>query len=510
MMAGDKNSGDEVVNRNGFAPVAALQQFYDELDLMSPEEYAVKEKKLVRKIDLRLMPLLFLIIVMNYLDRNALANARIQGIEKSLHLHGTQFNTAISVLFAGYIALQIPSNMIITKVRPSIYLPSCMIIWGVVSGMTAIVKDFHGLVVVRFFLGFVEAPYFPGALFLLSSWYTRKELALRTSILYTGSLMSSGFGGLIGAGVQHGLNGARGIPSWRWLFVIEGAITVFIAIIALFILPDYPHTTRFLSGEEKAIATRRLETSSGSNDTERGPLLSGVKMALVDYKVWLLALIIVTKTSAGAVTSFIPTLVATLGYNQVNTLLLVAPPYVFAAITTLAVSYSSDKRGERCFHIMVPIFFGMVGFIIAATTLKFTARYISLFLMLAGVYGSYNVALAWISSTLPRPIEKRAAAIALVNTIGNLAQIYSPYLYPSIAGPRYLNAMIANTCFCVGCAAATFALRCCLVSENKALAAAEREVANILQEEKVAVEEIPDVSTPVGFAAHAPGFRYTL
>lgn len=93
----------------------------------------------------------------SYLDRNALANARIQGIEKSLHLHGTQFNTAISVLFAGYLALQIPSNMIITKVRPSIYLPSCMIVWGVVSGMTAVVKDFHGLVVVRFFLGFVEA-----------------------------------------------------------------------------------------------------------------------------------------------------------------------------------------------------------------------------------------------------------------------------------------------------------------------------------------------------------------
>lgn len=93
----------------------------------------------------------------SYLDRNALANARIQGIEKSLHLHGTQFNTTISVLFAGYIALQIPSNMIITRVRPSIYLPSCMVIWGLVSGMTAVVHDFKGLVIVRFFLGFVEA-----------------------------------------------------------------------------------------------------------------------------------------------------------------------------------------------------------------------------------------------------------------------------------------------------------------------------------------------------------------
>lgn len=93
----------------------------------------------------------------SYLDRNSLANARIQGIEKSIHLHGDQFNTAISVIFAGYIALQIPSNMIITRVRPSLYLPSCMIIWGLVSGMASVIHDFKGLVIIRFFLGFVEA-----------------------------------------------------------------------------------------------------------------------------------------------------------------------------------------------------------------------------------------------------------------------------------------------------------------------------------------------------------------
>lgn len=258
------------------------------------------------------------------------------------------------------------------------------------------------------------------------------------------------------------------------------------------------------------MATRRLETHSGHSDTERGPLLGGVKMALMDYKVWLLALIVITKTSAGAVTSFIPTLVATLGYNKVDSLLLVAPPYVFATIVALAVSYSSDKRGDRCYHIVVPMFFGMVGFIIAASTLNFTARYISLFLMLAGVYGSYNVALAWISSTLPRPIEKRAAAIALVNTVGNFAQIYSPYLYPASAGPRYSNAMIANSCFCVCCITITVLLRFCLVNANKTLAATEAETANQLGAEKAMVEEVIDVSSPGVMVALAPGFRYAL
>lgn len=385
-----------------------------------------------------------------------------------------------------------------------------MIVWGIVSGTTALVQNFTGLVVVRFFLGFVEAPYFPGALFLLSSWYTRKELALRTSILYAGSLLSGGFGGLIGAGVQSGLDGALGIPSWRWLFIIEAAITVFIAICALFIIPDFPHTTRFLSAAEKALATRRLETGSGSHDTERGPLLSGVKMAFVDYKVWMLCLIVITKTSAGAVTSFIPTLVATFGYNQVNSLLLTAPPYVFATAIALAVSFNSDRMGERAFHIIVPMCFGMIGYIIAATSLNLTARYISLFLMLAGVYGSYNVALAWISSTLPRPIEKRAAAIALVNTVGNFAQIYSPYLYPSSDGPKYLNAMIANSCFCLGCVAVTLALRFLLKKENQKLAALEIQQTVELDSMKPAAEEIVDAGSPGGVVVFNHGFRYVL
>jgi len=334
---------------------------------------------------------------------------------------------------------------------------------------------------------------------------------LRTSILYAGSLLSGGFGGLIGAGVQSGLDGAKGIASWRWLFVIEGSITVFVSICAAFIIPDFPHTTPWLTQEERAIATKRLQSTSGSHDTERGPVLSGIRMAALDYKVWLLALIIITKTSAGAVTSFIPTLVTTFHFNKVQTLLLVAPPYVFATIIALGVSHSSDKRSERTFHIVVPIFFGMAGFIIAASTEVLAARYLSLFLMLAGVYGSYNVALAWISSTLPRPVEKRAAAIAIVNTIGNIAQVYSPYMYPKTDGPRYLSAMIANSIFCLACISVTLLLRFCLGRENRKLETLE--IQNVVeQNEKVDVmqEEIIDGNVRGGLLALNPGFRYVL
>lgn len=336
----------------------------------------------------------------SYLDRNALPNARLQHIEKDLGLVGEQYNTCISVLFAGYIALQIPSNLILTRVRPSIYLPTCMALWGIVSACTAATKDFKGLVVCRFFLGFLEAPFFPGALFLLSSWYTPRELATRTAIMYCGSLLSSAFGGLVGAGVQHGLNGTMGLHPWQWLFIIEGAVTVAFSLISLIILPDFPATTRWLTEQEKAVAVHRLRVLSGSVDEERGSLFKGLTMAVSDYKVWLLALIAILKTSAGAVTAFIPTLVATFGYGKTQSLLMTAPPYVLAAIVSLAVAISSDRREERYFHLVSPLIFGMIGFIIAAATTSLAPRYFALFLMLGGVYGSFDITYAWISSTV--------------------------------------------------------------------------------------------------------------
>jgi MFS family permease len=366
----------------------------------------------------------------------------------------------------GYIGLQIPSNLLLTRVRPSIYLPGCMIAWGLLSGTTAFVKGFHGLVLVRFFLGMVEAPFFPGALFLLSSWYTKEELAFRTSLLYSGSLVAGAFGGFVGAGIEYDLKGVLNMASWRWLFLIEATSTVILAVCAIFILPDYPHTTRWLTPEERALAVARISSHSGMQDKKRGSLLQGLKFALVDPKVWLLALIIITKTSAGAVTSFIPTLVATFNFSPVSTLLLIAPPYLAAAATALAVSYSSDKRSERSYHILLPIFLAMLGFLIFGATLAPLPRYLSMFLMLAGIYGSYNVALAWISSTLPHPVEKRSAAIAIINTVGNMAQIYSPYFYLKENGPRYLGAMIANGGFCLACLGAVWALRQYLRKEN--------------------------------------------
>lgn len=138
-------------------------------------------------------------------------------MEADLGLTDSQYETSVSILFVGYILMQIPSNLFLNKVgKPALYLPGVMVIWGIISTATAAAQGFGGLVAIRFCLGFVEAAYFPGCLYFLSCWYTRKELAFRSAILYSGSLISGAFAGLIAAGITSGMDQKLGLPAWRW------------------------------------------------------------------------------------------------------------------------------------------------------------------------------------------------------------------------------------------------------------------------------------------------------
>ena len=190
--------------------------YYADFASRGPEWKASFEKKFVRRIDLRLMPLLILMYLNNFLDRASLAQARLGGLEEDLGMSGTDFNLAVSMLFVGYLTMQLPSNLLITRIRPSLYLGCVMSVWGVVCAAIGGVQSLTGLVVVRVFLGVTEAPFFPGAVFLLSSWYTRSELSSRIAWLYSGVALANMFGGLMGAGILGNMDGDLGLAGWRW------------------------------------------------------------------------------------------------------------------------------------------------------------------------------------------------------------------------------------------------------------------------------------------------------
>ncbi|KAI9900785.1 hypothetical protein N3K66_005047 [Trichothecium roseum] len=442
---------------------------------MTPEQRHELEVRVKRKIDFRILPMIVLMYILNYIDRNNIAAARYAGLEDDLKLdkNGTQFSTAVSILFVGYIIMQVPSNLVLNKLgKPSIYLSTCMVIWGVISASTAACHSFGGLLAARFFLGFIEATYFPGCLYYLSCWYTRKELGKRTTVLYTGSLLSGAFSGLISAGITGNMDGDLGLRAWRWLFLIEGVITVAVALAAYFILPDFPKTTSWLTEEETAMAAWRLEEDIGQDDwtnSEEQTIWHGFKLALVDVKMWVLLVLLFGNVSAASVTNFFPTVVKTLGYSDVVTLLLTTPPYGLAVITVFLNAWHADKTGERFWHITLPLWLAVITFIISAATTNVAARYVAIVLMIPGLYSGYTTALAWISNTLPRPPAKRAAALAFINAISNLTSIYTAYLYPASASPKYQGAFIHNCLMAVVAIAAAGVLRVILARLNKRL-----------------------------------------
>ncbi|KAF7861440.1 hypothetical protein EAF04_008005 [Stromatinia cepivora] len=469
----EDNKDSSTASASKINPSLRVLQPPEWIAALSPEERLSIESKLKRKIDIRLLPMVIIMYIMNYLDRNNIAAARLAGMEKDLKLVGDQYQTCVSILFVGYLLMQIPSNLFLNKLgTPATYLPTAMIIWGVISAATAGTHDFIGLLMCRFFLGFVEAAYFPGCLYYLSCWYTRKELGLRTALLFSGSLISGAFSGLIAAGITEGMDGVKGLLAWRWLFIIEGSITVVIAAAGYFIIPNFPRTTAWLTEQESELAVWRLEEDVGMDDwvdSHQQTFMHGLKLAFTDIKTYILMLILFGIVAAASVTNFFPTVVATLNYNRIQSLLLTAPPYVLALIASMANAWHADKTGERFFHIAIPLSIAFLSFILAAATTSTAPRYVAMMLMVPGCYTAFVVALAWISNTLPRPPAKRAVALAFINTVSNSSSIYASYMYPSSAGPRYIVAMSVNCgmVFMAMCAALT--LRTMLVRLNKKL-----------------------------------------
>ncbi|KAH9896379.1 allantoate permease [Xylariomycetidae sp. FL2044] len=446
--------------------IALFRQF----TLADGDWHASMTKKLMRKVDIHLLPMLILMYLLNFLDRNNLSQARLGTLETDLGMKGTDFNLATSILFVGYLLMQLPSNLLLTRVRPSLYLGSAMTVWGVISTAQSSTHSFGGLIACRFFLGFAEAPFFPGAVFLMSSWYTRSELAHRIAWFYSGSSLANAFGGLIGAGVLGNLSGAHGIAGWRWLFIIEGVITIGSAIAAAFILPNYPASTKWLTAEERAYAQWRLMDDTGEADLSgASSIKDGLLMALRDPRLYLFTLLQHASLLSQTFQYFFPTIVKTLGYGSVETLLITAPVWIGTFLVSLVVTYTSGNFADRSIHIVCLMLISVAGNIIVVATLNTGARFFAMFLMPMGAVAAYQIILTWVANSFPRPLVKRSACISIANMIGNCANIYGPYMYPSSDSPRYLPGGASTATVALLVAILAIVVRLVLQRKNKKL-----------------------------------------
>ncbi|KPM43817.1 hypothetical protein AK830_g2780 [Neonectria ditissima] len=400
----------------------------------------VEEKKLVRKIDAFLMPILWIMYILNYIDRTNIGNAKIAGMQSELDLSDDDYAWVLSIFFFGYLICEVPSNMILSRSKPSVFLPTIMLIWGALSALMAISKTYGALLGFRFVLGCIEAGFFPGVLYLLSCWYTRAELGKRFAIFYTAAVLSGAFGGLLAGAITSNLHDAHGIAGWRWLFIIEGVATVGVAICAYFILLDYPETSKRLNDSERRLAKIRI-INDGIDTSGRAQKRLGhwdaLVAALADPRTYLFLVLYMLDVGAGTISYFIPTITVSLGYETVKAQYMTVPIYAVAAVCLNINAWSSDRHGERRWHVAGPLAVGFACSVVCAIVKTPVVRYVMICFVASGIWGALPLILSWTSGVVSLPPEKRAIVLALVNAFGNFSSVYGSRIWKTNDAPGY-------------------------------------------------------------------------
>ncbi|KAH8897882.1 permease of the major facilitator superfamily [Thozetella sp. PMI_491] len=411
-----------------------------------------KEKaRIYRKVDFRLTPMLILLYLISNLDRANIGNAKIQGLEKSLNMSGTDYNVASMVFFVSYIICEVPSNAILVKfTRPSVYIGILVTAWGIIMTCSGVVKSFGGLVATRFLLGVFEAGFFPGAVFLISQWYPPHMTQVRMSIMYAAAAVSGAFSGLLAAGIAR-MDGTGGYEGWRWIFIIEGVVTVGLGALAFFILPDSPSLSgRWLSDSEMRflnltyIKYRGVRQSSeqAAEETEKKFKWSILFSVLTDWQLYLQAMIFMSSSVPVYAFKFsMPQIILNMGFTSSQAQLLTAPPYLVGAFSAVVSSYFADRYTWRLPFILAPqtlvviayaILFSFSSQISSNVALCYTAVHLATI----GCYPIVPGANTWTVNNLAGS-AKRAMGIAFMIGVGNIGGIVGSFIFREEESPRY-------------------------------------------------------------------------
>ncbi|KAI9459795.1 major facilitator superfamily domain-containing protein [Boletus coccyginus] len=420
--------------------------------LATPEE----EKRLVRKIDMRILPITCLLYLFAYLDRSNLGNARLQGLpQETLNGDptGVLFDWVNSAFYFSYILCQIPATVCSKLFPPSYWMAAAAIGWGICSTLSASAFDFGGLISSRLGLGVFEAGFGPAIPLYFSFFYTRSELGLRMGYWFGFAAVAGAFGGLIAFGVQQ-INygpplktsgGSGGESDWRILFLIEGIPAILLGVITLFVLPNRPESTNFFTQREREIA---LERGSRGTKADTGAVVNKAHVfaALRDWRVYTGGVIYFgLNCGLASISAFLPTIITTFGYTNAIAQLLTVPPYAVAAIVLCSAAYFTDRFQTRGLVIASSCFLAAIGYLIVLVVpTNPHARYFAVFCITSGTYTAIGIIIAWFAHNLGSE-TKRAAGIPTFIAIGQGGSILGTHLYPTTDGPRYITGF-ATTC----------------------------------------------------------------
>jgi len=380
------------------------------------------ETSTIRAISWRLIPFLVLAYFLSYLDRVNLGFAALT-MNKELNFSPTVFSWGAGIFFIGYFLFEVPSNLALEKFGASRWIARIMITWGIISALMAVVSGVWSFYGVRFLLGVAEAGFFPGIILYLTYWYPAEYRARFLAAFAVAVPVSTVIGAPV-SGLLLGLDGAMGLQGWQWLFIIEGVPSVLLGIVTWFYLTDRPAKADWLSAEQKAWLAAKLESEVAAKEAATHLTLG---QALSSPKVIALSLVYFGFVAALYGMQFwLPTIVKAFGFSNAQTGFVIAVPYLFGTVAMILWAQHSDATRERVMHVGAPLLLtaaalGFCGYVTdpMTTMVVLTVAAIGVFCTF-GVF--WTLPTAWLSGTAA------AGAIALINSIGNLAGFAGPYL----------------------------------------------------------------------------------
>ncbi|KAJ7623133.1 MFS general substrate transporter [Roridomyces roridus] len=423
-------------------------------DLYNPDvdTSGIDEKKLLRKVDMWLVPWFALLYTLSFLDRTSIGNAKLYGLEDDLKITDRQYLISLTVFFIAYGLFEVPSNIFLKRLRPSVWFAIIMTLWGLIMTLQGVVHNFGELVGLRWLLGMLEAGLYPGMAYHLSCWYKRSELGIRTAIFTSATTLSGAFGGLLASAISN-MNSVGGRPAWAWIFILEGLATIVVGIASFWVVQDFPDSpnVKFLTEAERTFIIRRLQGDDQFSAAGEKLRMANVMASLRDWKTWLnLVQLMGCDMPLYAFSLFLPTIIDQLGFRATAANLLTVPVYAFAAIVTCSVSLYADKYGRRGYCNIVMLSVGGAGYIILIASRNAALSYFAVFIATCGIFPVVPNTVTWVANTYEGSY-KRGVSLAMAISMGNLNGAVSSNVYRAVDRPWYrLGHRLVLMYICIG------------------------------------------------------------
>ncbi|KAH0844940.1 hypothetical protein AYO21_04136 [Fonsecaea monophora] len=399
----------------------------------------VKERKLMRKFDFYAIGLLGLFYMSANLDRSNIGNAKVAGMDVDIGLVGNQFGTATTLLFATYVPFETPVAVLLKIVGAKPLLSVCAFSWGIACLGMGFIQDYKGLYACRLLIGAFEAGLIPCINVYLGLVYKKEERAKRSAVIFAFSACSSAFGGILAYGLCQ-LRGPGNFEGWRWLFVVEGLITIVLVPAFWFLFPTSPVDAWFLGPEEKQIMRARYDNDPHWGYDEKFSWTEVIKVVKDPkwYCFWIYQFSI--NISLYSFTTFLPSIISGLGYHGVKANLMTVPIYFWGMCWCLFIAWASDRSGYRgpfiAFHLLVLI----IGYSILVSVKSLGVRYFGCFVVATAIYANTGTSLMWLNDNVARHF-KRATMLGATTTLANTAGVAVGQIFTSDSAPRYLRGM---------------------------------------------------------------------